>query len=56
MKTLAAEFPPGLVDDVPFDTTKFVTESINEDGDHIRKDWPLDEEFCDHGPPIKAQV
>src|SRR6516162_1945991 len=30
MKRLAAEFPPGLVDDVPFDTTKFVTESINE--------------------------
>jgi HAE1 family hydrophobic/amphiphilic exporter-1 len=30
MRTLAAGFPPGLVDDVPFDTTKFVNESISE--------------------------
>ncbi|HEY7299870.1 MAG TPA: efflux RND transporter permease subunit [Xanthobacteraceae bacterium] len=30
MKALAAQFPPGLVDDVPFDTTKFVNESIHE--------------------------
>jgi hydrophobic/amphiphilic exporter-1 (mainly G- bacteria), HAE1 family len=30
MKTLAAEFPPGLVYGVPFDTTKFVNESIHE--------------------------
>jgi HAE1 family hydrophobic/amphiphilic exporter-1 len=30
MKTLATEFPPGLVDDVPFDTTKFVNQSIHE--------------------------
>jgi HAE1 family hydrophobic/amphiphilic exporter-1 len=30
MKTLAAEFPPGIVYGVPFDTTKFVSEAINE--------------------------
>ncbi len=30
MKTLAADFPPGLVYGVPFDTTKFVNESIRE--------------------------
>jgi HAE1 family hydrophobic/amphiphilic exporter-1 len=30
MKTLAAAFPPGLVHGVPFDTTKFVNESIRE--------------------------
>src|SRR5262245_4645993 len=30
MKTLAAEFPQGLVYGVPFDTTKFVRESIRE--------------------------
>jgi HAE1 family hydrophobic/amphiphilic exporter-1 len=30
MTALAAEFPPGLVYDVPFDTTKFVNESIHE--------------------------
>jgi HAE1 family hydrophobic/amphiphilic exporter-1 len=30
MKTLAAEFPQGLVYDVPFDTTIFVSESIHE--------------------------
>ncbi len=30
MKALAAEFPQGLVYDVPFDTTKFVNESIKE--------------------------
>jgi len=30
MQALAAEFPPGVVYGVPFDTTKFVTESVNE--------------------------
>jgi HAE1 family hydrophobic/amphiphilic exporter-1 len=30
MKQLAAAFPPGLVYDIPFDTTKFVNASINE--------------------------
>jgi hydrophobic/amphiphilic exporter-1 (mainly G- bacteria), HAE1 family len=30
MKALAAEFPQGLVYEVPFDTTKFVRESIKE--------------------------
>jgi hydrophobic/amphiphilic exporter-1 (mainly G- bacteria), HAE1 family len=30
MATLAKTFPPGLAYDVPFDTTKFVTASINE--------------------------
>ena len=30
MKALAAEFPPGVTYDVPFDTTMFVTESIHE--------------------------
>ena len=30
MKALAAEFPPGVTYEVPFDTTLFVTESINE--------------------------
>jgi HAE1 family hydrophobic/amphiphilic exporter-1 len=30
MKRLAAAFPPGLVYDIPFDTTKFVNASINE--------------------------
>ncbi|HUI98540.1 MAG TPA: efflux RND transporter permease subunit [Xanthobacteraceae bacterium] len=30
MKALAAEFPPGLVYDVPFDTTRFVNASIRE--------------------------
>jgi len=30
MKVLAAEFPQGMVYSVPFDTTKFVNESINE--------------------------
>jgi HAE1 family hydrophobic/amphiphilic exporter-1 len=30
MKALAADFPQGLVYDVPFDTTKFVRESIRE--------------------------
>ena len=30
MKALAADFPPGLVYGVPFDTTKFVNESIHE--------------------------
>src|SRR5580692_8243045 len=30
MATLAKAFPPGLAYDVPFDTTKFVTASINE--------------------------
>jgi HAE1 family hydrophobic/amphiphilic exporter-1 len=30
MKTLAERFPPGLVYAVPFDTTKFVNESIRE--------------------------
>jgi HAE1 family hydrophobic/amphiphilic exporter-1 len=30
MKALAATFPPGLVYEVPFDTTKFVRESIRE--------------------------
>jgi HAE1 family hydrophobic/amphiphilic exporter-1 len=30
MEALKAEFPPGLVYDVPFDTTRFVNESINE--------------------------
>ena len=30
MKSLAAAFPPGLVYDIPFDTTKFVNESIKE--------------------------
>jgi len=30
MIALAAEFPQGLAYDIPFDTTKFVTESINE--------------------------
>ena len=30
MKALAAEFPPGVTYDVPFDTTMFVNESIDE--------------------------
>jgi HAE1 family hydrophobic/amphiphilic exporter-1 len=30
MKALAAEFPPGIAYSVPFDTTKFVNESIHE--------------------------
>jgi hydrophobic/amphiphilic exporter-1 (mainly G- bacteria), HAE1 family len=30
MTALASEFPQGLIYDIPFDTTKFVTESINE--------------------------
>jgi hydrophobic/amphiphilic exporter-1 (mainly G- bacteria), HAE1 family len=30
MATLARDFPPGLVDDVPFDTTTFVNESVRE--------------------------
>jgi HAE1 family hydrophobic/amphiphilic exporter-1 len=30
MKTLAATFPPGIVYEVPFDTTKFVDQSIKE--------------------------
>ncbi len=30
MKALAGEFPQGLTYGIPFDTTKFVTESINE--------------------------
>src|SRR6185503_13815599 len=30
MKALAAEFPQGVAYSVPFDTTKFVNESINE--------------------------
>jgi hydrophobic/amphiphilic exporter-1 (mainly G- bacteria), HAE1 family len=30
MAVLAAEFPQGLTYDIPFDTTKFVKESINE--------------------------
>ena len=30
MKALAAEFPPGVTYEVPFDTTMFVTELINE--------------------------
>jgi hypothetical protein len=30
MAALAAEFPQGLTYDIPFDTTKFVKESINE--------------------------
>ena len=30
MKALAAEFPQGLVYGIPFDTTKFVNESIHE--------------------------
>jgi HAE1 family hydrophobic/amphiphilic exporter-1 len=30
MKTLATEFPPGVAYGVPFDTTKFVEESIHE--------------------------
>jgi HAE1 family hydrophobic/amphiphilic exporter-1 len=30
MRELAKAFPPGLVYDIPFDTTKFVNESINE--------------------------
>ena len=30
MATLAAEFPQGLIYDIPFDTTKFVKESISE--------------------------
>ncbi len=30
MAALARDFPPGLVDDVPFDTTTFVSESVRE--------------------------
>ena len=30
MARLAAAFPPGLVHDIPFDTTTFVRASINE--------------------------
>jgi hydrophobic/amphiphilic exporter-1 (mainly G- bacteria), HAE1 family len=30
MAALARDFPPGLVDDVPFDTTIFVSESVHE--------------------------
>ena len=30
MATLAHEFPPGLVEDVPFDTTTFVNQSVHE--------------------------
>src|SRR5207247_4658040 len=30
MSVLAREFPPALVSDIPFDTTKFVNQSIHE--------------------------